>query len=60
MRATDGSGDARGRVGLELESGSVGRKGNAPTGGARLPAAEREGKSEQAGIGGMGRLGWAM
>ena len=50
----------RGRVGLELESGSVGRKGKAPIGGARLPAAEREGESKQAGIGGMGRLGWAM
>ena len=38
MRATDGSGDARGRVGLELESGSVGRSGATPTGGPHLAA----------------------
>ena len=40
MRATNRSGDARGRVGLELESGSVGRKEATPIGGARLAVKE--------------------
>ena len=41
MRATDGSGDARGRVGLELESGSVGRSGATLTGGPHLAARQK-------------------
>ena len=36
MWATNGSGDARGRVGLELESGTVGRSGATSTSGPRL------------------------
>ena len=51
MRATDGSGDARGWVGLELESGSVGRSGATPTGGPHLAARQERRGGRGAGLG---------
>ena len=51
MRARGGRGGARGRVGLELESGSVGKRKTRPTGGARLavsPGGEKGAGPERA------------
>ena len=47
MRAQGERGGVRGRVGLELESGSVGGRKTVPTGGARL--AVRQGGEGRAG-----------
>ena len=64
MRATDGSGDARGQVGLELESGSVGRSAATPTSGPRLSVATggkgRDGLGRRKGKGNGPAMGfWA-